>query len=73
MELDDNLLQNDRKDALTIAVLTIRSFFALLFTEGVGRTARLYGHGCQQKRKLNAALNNLAAVLTNVFQIKRGI
>ncbi len=70
MELDDNSpAKNDRKDALTIAVLTWQGRFSRCYLpEGVWAELRGYTViRCQQKRKLNAALNNLAAVLDECF------
>ena len=69
-ELDDNSpSKNDRKDALTIAMLTWQGRFSRCYIpEGVWAELRGYTvirH--QQKRKLNAALNNLAAILDEYF------
>ncbi|MGQ9825657.1 MAG: IS110 family transposase, partial [Desulfotomaculales bacterium] len=69
-ELDDNSpTKNDRKDALIIATLTWQGrFFRCYLPEGIWAELRGYTHSrWQQKRKLNAALNNLAAILDEYF------
>lgn len=69
-ELDDNSpTKNDRKDALIIAVLAWQGrFFGCCLPNGIW--AELRGHTqsrWQQKGKLNAALNNLVAIMDEYF------
>jgi transposase len=69
-ELDDNSpTKNDRKDALIIATLTWEGRFSRCYLpEGIWAELRGYTQSrWQQKRKLNAALNNLAAILDEYF------
>lgn len=69
-ELDDNSpTKNDRKDALIIATLTWEGRFSrCCLPEGIWAELRGYTQSrWQQKRKLNAALNNLAAILDEYF------
>ena len=69
-ELDDNSpTKNDRKDALIIAALTWQGRFSKCYLP-TGNWAELRGYTMmrqQQKRKLNAPLNNLVAILDEYF------
>jgi len=69
-ELDDNSpTKNDRKDALIIATLTWEGRFSKCYLP-TGNWAELRGYAMmrqQQKRKLNAPLNNLVAILDEYF------
>lgn len=69
-ELDDNSpTKNDRKDALIIATLTWQGRFSNCYLP-TGVWAELRGYTAmrqQQKRKLNASLNNLVAILDEYF------
>lgn len=69
-ELDDNSpTKNDRKDALIIATLTWEGrFFRCYLPEGIWAELRGYTQSrWQQRSKLNAALNNLVAILDEYF------
>lgn len=69
-ELDDNSpTKNDRKDALIIAALAWEGRFSRCYIpEGIWAELRGYTQSrWQQKRKLNAALNNLVAILDEYF------
>jgi transposase len=69
-ELDDNSpTKNDRKDALIIAVLAWQGrFFGCYLPKGIWAELRGYTQSrMQQKRKLNAALNNLVAIMDEYF------
>lgn len=69
-ELDDNSpTKNDRKDALIIAVLAWQGrFFGCYLPKGIWAELRGYTQmRMQQKGKLNAALNNLVAILDEYF------
>jgi transposase len=69
-ELDDNSpTKNDRKDALIIATLTWEGRFSrCCLPKGIWAELRGYTQSrWQQKRKLNATLNNLAAILDEYF------
>lgn len=69
-ELDDNSpTKNDRKDALIIAVLTWQGrFFGCYLPTGIWAELRGYTQSrMQQKGKLNAALNNLVAIMDEYF------
>lgn len=69
-ELDDNSpTKNDRKDALIIAALAWEGRFPRCYIpEGIWAELRGYTQSrWQQKRKLNAALNNLVAILDEYF------
>jgi transposase len=69
-ELDDNTpTKNDRKDALIIAVLAWQGrFFNCYLPKGIWAQLRGYTQSrMQQKGKLNAALNNLVAILDEYF------
>lgn len=69
-ELDDNSpTKNDRKDALIIAVLAWQGrFFGCHLPRGIWAELRGYTQiRMQQKGKLNAALNNLVAILDEYF------
>lgn len=69
-ELDDNSpTKNDRKDAFIIAMLTWEGRFSRCYLPR-GVWAELRGYTMmrqQQKRKLNAPLNNLVAILDEFF------
>jgi len=69
-ELDDNSpTKNDRKDALIIATLTWQGRFSRCYLpEGIWAELRGYTQNrWQQRSKLNAALNNLVAILDEYF------
>lgn len=69
-ELDDNSpTKNDRKDALIIATLAWEGRFSRCYLpEGIWAELRGYTQSrWQQKRKLNAALNNLVAIVDEYF------
>jgi len=69
-ELDDNSpTKNDRKDALIIATLTWEGrFFRCYLPEGIWAELRGYTQSrWQQRGKLNAARNNLVAILDEYF------
>jgi len=69
-ELDDNSpTKNDRKDALIIATLTWEGRFSRCYLpEGIWAELRGYTQSrWQQRSKLNAALNNLVAILDEYF------
>jgi transposase len=69
-ELDDNSpTKNDRKDALIIAVLAWQGrFFGCYLPKGIWAELRGYTQTrMQQKGRLNAALNNLVAILDEYF------
>lgn len=69
-ELDDNSpTKNDRKDALIIANLAWEGRFSRCYLpEGIWAELRGYTQSrWQQKRKLNAALNNLVAIADEYF------
>jgi len=72
-ELDDNSpTKNDRKDALIIATLTWEGRFSRCYLpQGIWAELRGYTQSrWQQRRKLNAALNNLVAILDEYFPVK---
>lgn len=75
-ELDDNSpSKSDRKDALIIAMLAWQGRFSRCYIpEGVWAELRGYTVvRCQQKRKLNAARNNLVAILDEYFPEYYGV